>query len=384
MQKRSSSHQVPSKILSLTPTVAPVEAPTSKQTNAMQHANSTSTISTKSSPSSRLIGANRGPGIKWARSSRRAAIAIVTLAICVASLSAQSMLVFGQSAKSSPGQRTPSANQLLASSTSSTTTPSSQTNAFAASPGTKVRQQQRRLQQDSVATTASPTDQSAPFAASPDASGQRQQQTTSTKARRRQQRPSSALQQQQQRDLAAPEYEQQLQSSPPASSPSFKMAMSYSLADDSQRQQQQSDGQQDQTTSGSDSQDPLADSEPHVYGSVAGAPGVDFPAYTRIPKTSFSCDNKGFDFGFYADEEAQCQVYHVCWSGRRESFLCGIGTVFNQAILACDYWHSVDCSKSSQFYGVNSELGECHGHLLHLTPKSTKYSRLCLLHVELD
>lgn len=105
-------------------------------------------------------------------------------------------------------------------------------------------------------------------------------------------------------------------------------------------------------------EDPLADSEPALYGSVAGKPGVDFPAYTRIPKTSFTCEGKGFDFGFYADEEAQCQVYHVCWSGRRESFLCGVGTVFNQAILACDYWHSVDCSKSSQFYGVNSELGE--------------------------
>jgi len=108
----------------------------------------------------------------------------------------------------------------------------------------------------------------------------------------------------------------------------------------------------------SSTEDPLADSEPALYGSVAGQPGVDFPAYTRIPKTSFTCEGKGFDFGFYADQEADCQVYHVCWSGRRESFLCGVGTVFNQAILACDYWHSVDCSKSSQFYGVNSELGE--------------------------
>lgn len=121
-----------------------------------------------------------------------------------------------------------------------------------------------------------------------------------------------------------------------------------------QQQQQQSTSNDESTT-----EDPLADSEPALYGSVAGAPGVDFPAYTRIPKTSFTCEGKGFDFGFYADEEAGCQVYHVCWSGRRESFLCGVGTVFNQAILACDYWHSVDCSKSSQFYGVNSELGKC-------------------------
>lgn len=121
---------------------------------------------------------------------------------------------------------------------------------------------------------------------------------------------------------------------------------------------QQQAYQPNQADEGAATEDPLSDSEPALYGSVAGAPGVDFPAYTRIPKTSFSCEGRGYDFGFYADEETGCQVYHVCWSGRRESFMCGVGTVFNQAILACDYWHSVDCSKSSQFYGVNSELGE--------------------------
>lgn len=50
-------------------------------------------------------------------------------------------------------------------------------------------------------------------------------------------------------------------------------------------------------------------------------------------------------------------MYHLCYRGRRESFLCGIGTVFNQAILACDYWHSVKCSESSQHYAVNAGLG---------------------------
>lgn len=60
----------------------------------------------------------------------------------------------------------------------------------------------------------------------------------------------------------------------------------------------------------------------------------------------------------YADLETQCQAYHVCFQGRKESFLCGIGTVFNQAILACDYWHSVDCEASPNFYSANEELGE--------------------------
>lgn len=59
----------------------------------------------------------------------------------------------------------------------------------------------------------------------------------------------------------------------------------------------------------------------------------------------------------YADMETQCQAYHVCHNGRKESVLCGTGTVFNQAILACDYWHSVECDETPNHYAVNEELG---------------------------
>lgn len=89
-----------------------------------------------------------------------------------------------------------------------------------------------------------------------------------------------------------------------------------------------------------------------------GTPGVDFPGYTQIPKTSFTCTGVPYEPGMYADMETQCQAYHMCFQGRKESFLCGIGTVFNQAILGCDYWHGVDCSTSPQFYSVNEELGK--------------------------
>jgi hypothetical protein len=95
-----------------------------------------------------------------------------------------------------------------------------------------------------------------------------------------------------------------------------------------------------------------------IYGSVKGAPGVDFPNYSTIPNTKFSCDGVPFEPGMYADESTDCQVYHLCYQGRRESFLCGVGTVFNQAILNCDFWHSVECSKSRQFYGLNAEFGK--------------------------
>jgi hypothetical protein len=101
-----------------------------------------------------------------------------------------------------------------------------------------------------------------------------------------------------------------------------------------------------------------ANPEPPIYGGVMGVPGVDFPGYTQIPKTNFKCSGVPYEPGMYADQETQCQAYHVCFQGRKESFLCGVGTVFNQAILGCDYWHSVDCSASPNFYSVNEELGK--------------------------
>ncbi|CAL1267549.1 unnamed protein product [Larinioides sclopetarius] len=83
---------------------------------------------------------------------------------------------------------------------------------------------------------------------------------------------------------------------------------------------------------------------PILVGSIRGIPGIHFPNYTEIPITSFSCSDKTLIPGFYADLETGCQVFHLCYEHRRESFLCPIGTIFNQPILACDYWYSVNCS----------------------------------------
>lgn len=90
---------------------------------------------------------------------------------------------------------------------------------------------------------------------------------------------------------------------------------------------------------------------------MSGQAGRDFPAYTQVPKTSFSCDGLPYEYGMYADEETGCQAYHLCYNGRKDSFLCGPGTVFNQRILHCDYWYSVDCAKSSQYYSSNAYMG---------------------------
>jgi len=43
-----------------------------------------------------------------------------------------------------------------------------------------------------------------------------------------------------------------------------------------------------------------------LYLGVTGQPGVDYPALTSIPTTSFSC--RGLRGGYYADLETNCQV----------------------------------------------------------------------------
>uniref|UniRef100_T1JG12 Chitin-binding type-2 domain-containing protein n=1 Tax=Strigamia maritima TaxID=126957 RepID=T1JG12_STRMM len=68
------------------------------------------------------------------------------------------------------------------------------------------------------------------------------------------------------------------------------------------------------------------------------------PSLTSIPRSlRFSCRNR--IQGFYADPQAGCQVYHRClYDGRRYSFLCGKGTIFNQKNFVCDHWYNYNCN----------------------------------------
>ncbi|GIX85158.1 hypothetical protein CDAR_100231 [Caerostris darwini] len=92
--------------------------------------------------------------------------------------------------------------------------------------------------------------------------------------------------------------------------------------------------------------------KPLTHTSAKGIPGEHYPDYKEIPDTGFSCVDKRIP-GFYADLQAGCQVFHVCWPDRKESFLCPVGTTFNQAILACDYWYNSNCSLAPVFYNSN-------------------------------
>lgn len=52
------------------------------------------------------------------------------------------------------------------------------------------------------------------------------------------------------------------------------------------------------------------------------------------------------------------QVFHICHeNGRRSSFLCPVGTVFNQEYLVCDWWYNVDCVGSSKYYSSDTLQG---------------------------
>lgn len=74
----------------------------------------------------------------------------------------------------------------------------------------------------------------------------------------------------------------------------------------------------------------------------------------QIPKTSFSCADKSAG-EYYADPEAQCQVYHICVAGAfgrltKMSFACPNGTIFSQSSRVCSPYDRVYCALAERFY----------------------------------
>merc|ERR1712224_789200 len=113
----------------------------------------------------------------------------------------------------------------------------------------------------------------------------------------------------------------------------------------------------DLDTAASDVADPLA----MLQGAIPGVPGEDYPIYAEVPETAFACDGQ-VDGGYYADGEAECQVFHICTADgagglSKYSFLCPNGTIFNQNYFICDWWFNVDCSEAAAIAEAkNSEL----------------------------
>ncbi|KAK2589104.1 hypothetical protein KPH14_001930 [Odynerus spinipes] len=92
---------------------------------------------------------------------------------------------------------------------------------------------------------------------------------------------------------------------------------------------------------------------------IPGIPGVDYPIYHAVPKTSFSCARVPHVPGMYANVETGCQAYHICHDGREgqqgASFLCTNGTLFNQREFACDWWYNVNCALAPHFFRLNKD-----------------------------
>ncbi|XP_015930191.2 putative uncharacterized protein DDB_G0286901 [Parasteatoda tepidariorum] len=90
--------------------------------------------------------------------------------------------------------------------------------------------------------------------------------------------------------------------------------------------------------------------------SIPGMPGKSYPNLDKIPETSFDCRRQKSP-GYYGDVESQCQVFHICQAGgRQNSFLCPVGTIFNQETFVCDWWFNVNCGDTASHYDRNSNL----------------------------
>lgn len=102
---------------------------------------------------------------------------------------------------------------------------------------------------------------------------------------------------------------------------------------------------------------------------LGGKPGVDYPNFVRPPGTKFSCRKMEYG-GMFADPETKCQAYHVCYNRRMDTFLCPTGTLFNQAIMACDFWYNVNCDRAPEFYDMNFQLYQPYQPKTTLRPRS--------------
>ncbi|KAJ9592992.1 hypothetical protein L9F63_015362, partial [Diploptera punctata] len=81
---------------------------------------------------------------------------------------------------------------------------------------------------------------------------------------------------------------------------------------------------------------------------------------------SFTCESR--IYGYYADVENDCQVFHVCLpvqfpDGKEEtfkwSFICPEETLFNQESFTCTRPEdAVACDEAPQYYSLNEGFGQ--------------------------
>lgn len=87
---------------------------------------------------------------------------------------------------------------------------------------------------------------------------------------------------------------------------------------------------------------------------------------TRVPEsrhddedmtmTNFTCDDKPYIPGLYADMEADCQMFHLCMKKIVDHFMCPTGSTFDQKYLVCRREGKEHCKQSPSFYVRNAKV----------------------------
>lgn len=144
----------------------------------------------------------------------------------------------------------------------------------------------------------------------------------------------------------APETEEEVAGDDLAPPEEYDDLETYESDEQATYQEDQDAAASDESALSDEAVDPLA----MLMKSVPGIPGEDYPIFAEAPETEFSCEGQ-VNGGYYADSEAQCQVFHICAANAegglaKYSFLCPNGTIFNQEYFICDWWFNVDCSEA--------------------------------------
>jgi hypothetical protein len=108
---------------------------------------------------------------------------------------------------------------------------------------------------------------------------------------------------------------------------------------------------------------PLASSAPQSPATaLAYTFAADAETLLKTPlQSTFKCEGQAY--GYYADVANNCQVFHICLPIEDDagavietahwSFICGNGTIFDQATLTCN--HEADafpCEEAATLYGA--------------------------------
>ncbi|KAK4304393.1 hypothetical protein Pmani_023662 [Petrolisthes manimaculis] len=76
--------------------------------------------------------------------------------------------------------------------------------------------------------------------------------------------------------------------------------------------------------------------------------------WEEFPNVTFTFDCTDRPIGFYADQEFNCQIFHMCdEDGRRIPYMCANDTGFNQEFRICDWAYNFDCPSADQWFYLN-------------------------------